>query len=155
MSEREIPVAAVLYIEDHPVNVRLMRGVFALWPHLHLDSAADGRAALEHIRRRQPDLVVVDGNVVELDGVDVVRQICASATTGDLPVMVISSDGRPARAVELLALGVDEYVVKPFDIGHLGDLIGRLTRTRSATPAPIPAPGAFDAVAARSVLGGI
>ena len=89
--------AAVLYIEDHPVNIRLMHGVFALWPHLQLDSVADGRAGLEHIRRRQPDLVLVDGNVVELDGVDVVRQICASAATGDLPVMVISSDARGRR----------------------------------------------------------
>jgi CheY-like chemotaxis protein len=154
MNERGIP-AAVLYIEDHPVNVRLMRRVFARWPHLHLHTAADGRAGLEHLGRRQPDLVLVDGHVVELDGVEVVRQICASAATGDVPVMVISSDPRPARAVELLTLGVDEYLVKPFDIGHLGDLIGRLTGTRHATPAPIPNPGAFDAVAARSVLGRI
>jgi DNA-binding response OmpR family regulator len=68
-------------------------------------------------------------------------------------VNIRSADARPARAVELLALGVGEYLVKPFDIGHLGDLIGRLTRTRCVTPAPIPVPGTFEAVAAGFVLG--
>src|SRR4051794_22673735 len=106
MSERETPATKVLYIDDHPVNIRLMNGVFALWPHLDLASAATGAAALEPIRRGQPDLVLVDGNVIELDGMDMVRQICALPTAGNMPVMVISSDARPARAVELLVLGV-------------------------------------------------
>jgi CheY-like chemotaxis protein/anti-anti-sigma regulatory factor len=132
---REAPptvVPQVLYIEDHPVNVKVMEGVFALWPHLHLDSVMTARAGLERIRRQCPDLVLLDGNLPDLDGSEVLRRIRADPATEALPVVVVSADANPARAAQLLALGADEYVVKPFDVDQLGLLVAELTATPAA-----------------------
>jgi CheY-like chemotaxis protein len=130
----------VLYIEDHPVNLKLMQGVFALWPHMHLESVSTSTAGLERIRSGQLDLLLIDGNVIDLDGADVLRQIRSDPRSENLPVMVISSDARPARAVELLTLGANEYLVKPFDIDHLGYLMTCLVRPEDRPTPPSRSP---------------
>jgi CheY-like chemotaxis protein len=130
-----VAVLDVLYIEDDQSNLVLMRRIFGRWPTMHLDTTLTGGAGLEHIRRHPPDLVLLDGNLPDLDGREVLRQIREDPATADLPVIVISADANPERVATLLAEGANEYLTKPFDFDDLDDLINDLTA--AARPATL------------------
>jgi CheY-like chemotaxis protein len=117
----------VLYIEDQENNLVLMRRVFGRWPTMHLDTKVTGSMGLEHIRQHSPDLVLLDGNLPDLDGSEVLRRIRSDPATADLPVIVVSADGSPQRVSALMAAGANEYLTKPFDFEHLDHLITDLT----------------------------
>jgi CheY-like chemotaxis protein len=120
-------VLDVLYIEDQENNLVLMRRVFGRWPTMHLDTMVTGGTGLAHIRQHPPDLVLLDGNLPDLDGSEVLRQIRSDPATADLPVIVVSADASPQRVSALMAAGANEYLTKPFDIEHLDRLINDVT----------------------------
>jgi CheY-like chemotaxis protein len=120
---------AVLYIEDETANAVLMQRIFNLWPSYHLVTTANGRDGLDLIHRSPPDLLLLDGNLPDLDGSEVLRQIRDDPDIADLPVIVISADASRTRIDRLTALGANEYLVKPFAIDHLERLIIDLTRS--------------------------
>jgi CheY-like chemotaxis protein len=120
-------VLDVLYIEDQEDNLLLMRRLFGQWPTMHLDTTVTGGTGLEHIRLHPPDLVLLDGNLPDLDGAEVLRRIREDPATAGLPVIVVSADASPDRASALLAAGANEYLTKPFDFHHLDATIKALT----------------------------
>ena len=73
--------------------------------------AGDGEAALEQVEREKPDLVVLDINMPRMDGLEVCRRL---RSTGDLPILFLSSRDDEIDRVVGLELGGDDYVVKPF-----------------------------------------
>jgi len=58
----------VLYVEDHPVNVEVMRAIFALRPDLTLDVAVDGASGLNAATRHAPDLLLLDLRLPDCHG---------------------------------------------------------------------------------------
>jgi CheY-like chemotaxis protein len=117
----------VLYIEDQETNVALMRRIFSRWPTMHLDTTFTGGGGLEHVREHPPDLVLLDGNLPDIDGTEVLRRLRRDPATADLPVIVVSADTAPERIAALMAAGANEYVTKPFSFEHLDRLINELT----------------------------
>jgi two-component system OmpR family response regulator len=73
--------------------------------------AGDGEAALAQVEREKPDLVVLDINMPRMDGLEVCRRLRSS---GDLPILFLSSRDDEIDRVVGLELGGDDYVVKPF-----------------------------------------
>jgi signal transduction histidine kinase len=109
----------VLYIEDNPVNVLLMREMFTLRGGPSLDVAASGRAGLEAVRSRPPDLVLVDLDLPDIGGLEVVRRLRADPLTATLPCVAVTAlaldeDERQARAA-----GCVGFLSKPFGITEL------------------------------------
>jgi two-component system, OmpR family, KDP operon response regulator KdpE len=85
--------------------------------------AADGRTALQALREDRPDIVVLDLGLPDLSGIEVLRQLRGWSTT---PVVVLSARAESAEKVEVLDLGADDYVTKPFGMEEL------LARIRAA-----------------------
>ena len=77
-------------------------------------TAADGRAALEAIRRRKPELVLTDVMMPELDGYGLLRELRADPGTRDLPVILLSARAGEDARIEGLDAGADDYLTKPF-----------------------------------------
>jgi two-component system, OmpR family, KDP operon response regulator KdpE len=86
--------------------------------------AADARTALDMVRKKAADLVVLDLGLPDMDGLDVVRQIREGGET--LPIIILSSRDNESAKVTAFDLGVDDYVTKPFGIDEL------LARIRAA-----------------------
>ncbi|MBX6750564.1 MAG: response regulator [Micromonosporaceae bacterium] len=77
--------------------------------------AHDGLAALQMVRSYQPDLMILDVMMPELDGIEVLRRVRADPVTTALPVIVLTAKGQTPDKVIGLQAGADDYVVKPFD----------------------------------------
>ena len=96
-------------------------------------AVSDGAAALQAIERREPDLVVLDIGMPEMDGLEVCRQI---RKTSDTPILFLSAHDEEIDRILGLEIGGDDYVTKPFSPRELvarGNAI--LRRARNA-PAP-------------------
>ena len=83
-------------------------------------AAVGGLEGLETLRRVKPDIVLLDLMMPEMDGWDVCERMQADADLCNIPVIIVTADGRPAtRARALEVAKVDGFIVKPFDIQEL------------------------------------
>lgn len=126
--------AEVLVVDDDPrlrelVRYTLTRAGFSV------REAGDGKAALVAIRVRQPDLVVLDVLMPELDGISVCREIRAN---WDIPVVFLSTRAEEVDRIVGLDLGGDDYLGKPFAPAELVSRVRAVLR-RSKKAAPPPA----------------
>ena len=117
----------LLYIEDNAANFKLMEHVFHLRPSVKLLGAVCGRRGLEMAIEHHPDLVLLDLNLPDLNGDEVLAQLQADPRTASIPVVMVSGDAIPSQAKRLMAAGARHYVTKPFDLkqflGVIDDLL--------------------------------
>lgn len=125
--------ARILLVED---NVDL---AFGLQNNLEIEGyevelAADGRTALARVPEIEPDLVVLDLMLPELDGYRVLKELRGDGW--QMPVLVLTARGEEADKVQGFRLGADQYVTKPFGLLELLARIERLiARSRSVNGA--------------------
>ncbi|AWU97951.1 response regulator [Azospirillum ramasamyi] len=122
MKSDSIPLR-VLVVDDEPPIRRFLRTSLSAQGY-DIIEAEDGSKAIEDVRRRSPDLLVLDLGLPGIDGLEVIRRLRGSGVT--LPIIVLSSRVDEAGKVEALDLGADDYVTKPFGVEEL------LARIRTA-----------------------
>jgi DNA-binding response OmpR family regulator len=98
-------------------------------------SAADGEAALEIFRARQPDLVILDIMMPRMDGIEVCETISRSS---DAMIMMLSAKDSEIDKVRALKIGADDYVTKPFHTSELLARIEALSRRKGRGRAKAP-----------------
>ena len=77
--------------------------------------AADGRQALNRLKNmNQVDLVLVDWNMPEMDGISFVRAVRAESDYSTLPMMMVTTNAELSQVSKALEAGVNEYIMKPF-----------------------------------------
>ena len=104
--------ARLLVADDNKVNRLLLARSLSLLGH-RVDSAENGRVALEMLRRNAYDLLLLDMEMPELDGFGVLEQLLADPALRDLPVIVTSSLEGVAHVARCIELGADDYLPKP------------------------------------------
>ena len=110
------PSFTVVYAEDNLENFMLVEGVLTLRPQVRLLPAIQGGLSLQLARDQQPDLILLDLNLPDIPGEEVVRRLKADPSTARIPIVVVSADAMPGRAHHLLTLGAHAYITKPIDI---------------------------------------
>lgn len=103
----------VLVVDDTPANLTLMAGV--LNKHYRVQVAVSGAKALDIVRRRAPDLVVLDVMMPELDGYEVCRRLKDDPATQHLPVIFLTALSRPEDETAAFEAGGADFVSKPFN----------------------------------------
>ena len=90
--------------------------------------AADGREALARLAELQPppDLVLVDWNMPEMNGLEFVREVRASDGNHDVTMVMVTTETESEQVVRALAAGANEYVMKPFTKDVLVDKLSLL-----------------------------
>jgi CheY-like chemotaxis protein len=106
----------VLYIEDDPVNFTLVERILEFRPALKLMHARSGGDGVEMAQTLQPKLVLLDLNLPDMHGSEVLRQLQREPATAKVPVVVLSADATPSQIERLLTAGARNYLTKPFDI---------------------------------------
>jgi CheY-like chemotaxis protein len=112
-------VRTVLSIEDKRTNAALLEHLLAGRPEVRLLTARDGRTGLDTARSELPALVLLDLNLRDMHGIDVLRALRAGEQTSGVPVVVLSADATPGRAEELMRAGAQECLTRPVDVGEL------------------------------------
>jgi CheY-like chemotaxis protein len=107
---------SVLYAEDNPTNVILMKAVMELRPQWRLVCAMSGREALEVALSDPPDLVLLDLHLGDMTGLELLQQMRTHASLAALPSMVLSADALPESQRQAAKAGVLEYLTKPIDV---------------------------------------
>lgn len=108
----------VLVIDDsHDVH-RLLRARLKQ-ENMQLQSAMDGPTGLEAAKTQKPSLVLLDLDMPDMDGFEVLRHLKEDAETHDIPVIVLSGLQSPADKVTAFDLGAVDYITKPFDLMEL------------------------------------
>jgi DNA-binding response OmpR family regulator len=123
----------ILIVEDDPSILRGLDLNLGMEGY-KVRTAADGEEGLRIARTERPDLLIVDVMLPRLGGLELIREIRREDT--DMPILVLSAKGQEADKVAGLALGADDYVVKPFGLKELLARIGaalRRPRSRGAT----------------------
>lgn len=107
----------VLYIEDNPVNFGLVADTFReLRPSLNVQRARNGREGIDLALTSAPDLILLDLNLPDMHGSDVLDVLQQNPSSASIPVVVLSADATPYRIERLLAAGARNYLIKPFDL---------------------------------------
>lgn len=107
--------ARILVVDDEPAIRRAVR--INLARHgFQVETAETGREALDCLGTWQPDLVLLDLGLPDLDGLDVIGQVRAHSNT---PIVVLSVRGSERDKVAALDLGADDYLTKPFGVDEL------------------------------------
>src|SRR5207249_9587625 len=104
--------ARLLVVDDNKVNRLLLARSLELQGH-GVDSAENGRVALEMLRREGFDLVLLDMEMPEMDGFQVLEQLVNDRQLRDLPVIVTSSLEGVSNVVRCIELGAEDYLSKP------------------------------------------
>ncbi len=124
-----------LVVEDDPDIVELLSHYLSRdgWT---VESADDGRSALERIRRERYDLLILDLQLPGKDGLAICADVRSDKRTRDVPVVMLTARGDEADRIVGLEMGADDYVVKPFSpkelLARVRALFRRLERKEDA-----------------------
>jgi DNA-binding response OmpR family regulator len=126
----------ILVVDDEPEAVELVE--FNLkQAGLDVVTAADGAEALRKARQAEPDLVVLDLMLPELDGLEVCKLLRRDPATSGIPVVMVTAKAAELDRILGLELGADDYITKPFSPRELVLRIKNiLQRGRAAGPDP-------------------
>ncbi|MET0376096.1 MAG: ATP-binding protein [Rhizorhabdus sp.] len=122
----------ILLAEDNPINRRLMAGLLTREGHQVL-AVDDGRKALGAVATEPFDLVLMDMQMPEMDGISATRSIRAlDPPACNTPILAISADSQPERRRIYFEAGIDSFLAKPIVSGQLLDMIATMRRTKRA-----------------------
>lgn len=111
--------ARVLYVEDNVSNLRLVERILELRPGWQLTHAADGATGLDLALSDVFDLVLLDKNLPDLHGLEVLRQLRSRENRLRVPVVILSADAAPGKVTQAIRAGANDYLVKPFSVDGL------------------------------------
>lgn len=116
----------VLYIEDNPSNIRLMREMFSHYPLLSLNVSEDPFDGIFKARTERPQLIILDINLPRLNGFEVLSVLKEDRLTSDIPVIALSANAMEYDVARGLEAGFDDYLTKPLELERLIGVINRL-----------------------------
>ncbi len=116
MNEADLLNAKILIVDDADANLRLLEDLLAREGFHNVISTADSTRAIDLFTAFQPDLILLDLMMPELDGYAVLEMLSRHISKQEyLPVLVLTADATVAAKRKALALGAKDFLTKPFD----------------------------------------
>ena len=111
-------MAQVLVVEDNEKNMKLFRDVLQAAGYDTLEASTAGQA-LDLAATNRPDLVLMDIQLPDMDGLEALRRLRADERTSTMPIVALTALAMEGDRERFLAAGFDGYVSKPVDIAEL------------------------------------
>jgi PAS domain S-box-containing protein len=122
----------VLYIEDNPMNLRLMQQIFSRRQNLALRNADNARSGIALARSLIPTLILMDINLPGISGYEALKLLKADPLTAGIPVIGVSANAMQGDEARALAAGFASYVTKPIDVPVFLAMLDRVIPKSSA-----------------------
>ncbi|HEY1397875.1 MULTISPECIES: response regulator [Burkholderiales] len=126
MSSPSAAARHVLYVEDDRINIVLMEEVFRLMPGWTLDIAETGAQAMDALSRVTPSLVLMDMNLPDMNGLQLMALVRAEPRFATLRCIALSADVMDDQRQRARAAGFQDYWLKPIDVRQLRAALERL-----------------------------
>ncbi|MCP4147820.1 MAG: response regulator [bacterium] len=115
---KEVKRSSILIVDDGPKNIMLLNKILGK-ENYETFAASDGKSALEIAESNQPDLILLDVMMPEIDGFETCEKLKASEKTKDIPVIFLTAKSDTKDIVKGFQLGAVDYVLKPFNAEEL------------------------------------
>ena len=116
MTEADILNARILIVDDADANLRLLEELLAREGFTQVISTADSTRAMDLFAAFEPDLILLDLMMPELDGYAILEQLSRRIPRNEyLPVLVLTADSTISARRKALSLGAKDFLTKPFD----------------------------------------
>lgn len=127
----------VLCIEDNSANMKVVEAMFQNQPKLAFIPARNGENGIELARRYQPDAILLDIHLPDMDGYAVLKALRSDSTTSHIPVIALSADAMPIEIENGLAAGFNDYLTKPVNMKLLLDTIDHYVSAHTRDQIPL------------------
>jgi two-component system sensor histidine kinase/response regulator len=115
----------LLYVEDNPANLMLVEQIIQTRSDIKLLSAPQAQIGIDLARAHIPDLILMDIDLPEMDGVEALRRLSALEETRNIPVIAVSANAMESDVKKVLKSGFKTYIKKPFDLNFFMQEIDR------------------------------
>ena len=102
----------VLLVDDSKTMRNIQKSILTQLGVTELEEACDGLDALSKVNSFSPDLILLDWNMPNMDGLTFIKEYRGSGAT--TPVIMVTTEGEKSRVIEAIKAGVNNYVIKPF-----------------------------------------
>ncbi|HRI17933.1 MAG TPA: response regulator [Burkholderiaceae bacterium] len=117
-------MSVILIVEDNEKNMKLVRDILQHKGHVTIEATTGGdgvRLALE----QRPDLVLMDIQLPDIDGIEALRRIRAEPTLDAVPVLAVSASVMPDEQHKIVTSGFDAFITKPINLKQFLDTVQR------------------------------
>ncbi len=116
----------ILYIEDNPINLKLVEEIFSERADIELLSAHEALLGIEIAQRQAPDLILMDIHLPGMNGIEAFKKLQAWEETRDIPVIAISASAMEKDLKSALSVGMHSYITKPINIPQFIDTVMKI-----------------------------
>jgi two-component system chemotaxis response regulator CheY len=124
----EIKMNNVLVVDDSPTMRRMVISSLGALGQVKSTQAGSGLEAIERLAIEPVDLMVLDLNMPDMHGMEVIGFVRSHHAYRDIPIVVLTTKGEEASRSQALAAGATRYLTKPFDPRQLADVVGSLLK---------------------------
>ena len=113
----------ILYVEDNPANLKLVEQIISRHPDMRLLTAKNGNNGIEIARASQPDVILMDINLPDINGFEALKILHSDPETMQIPVVAISANAMPRDIKKGLEAGFFRYITKPIKVDEFTDAL--------------------------------
>ncbi len=124
--------ACILVVDDNPINLKLAGDLLEL-EAFEVRRAADAESALEMIRNKHPDLILMDVALPGMDGLTLTRVLKESPGTGHIVIVALTAFAMKGDHEKILAAGCDTYITKPINTRIFPGQVKQILADKTAT----------------------
>ncbi len=117
-------MSTVLIVEDNAKNLKLVRDILQHQGHQTLE-AMTGEEGIRLACQHRPDLVLMDIQLPDIDGITALRRIREDASLDAMPVLAVSASVMPDEQQKIVASGFDDYITKPIVLRSFTETVQR------------------------------
>ena len=118
----------ILVVDDSPTMRRMVVTSLGSLSGIKSSQAGSGLEAIERLAIEPVDLMVLDLNMPDMHGMEVIDFVRSHETYREIPIVVLTTKSEEISRTKALAAGATRYLTKPFDPRHLADIVGSLLK---------------------------
>jgi PAS domain S-box-containing protein len=118
----------VLYVEDNPHNLDLVRQILKVRGDIDILTAPDARLGIDLAKVHQPDLILMDINLPGLNGMEAFKILKDNPKTSDIPVIAVSANAMEKDIAQGMAAGFMDYITKPINVPQFLEKINKVLK---------------------------
>ncbi|MFZ8803661.1 MAG: response regulator [Candidatus Calescibacterium sp.] len=119
----------ILIVDDHEPMRKIIKTILRKVGFEDMEEAENGREALLKLKEKKFDVVLLDQNMPELSGLELLKIMKQDEQLKNIPVIMITAETSKEKVIEAIQLGVSEYIVKPFTAETLKKKIESVVKT--------------------------